>query len=196
MKLWILRRRNYLINKDFQLRYVGKIIFGIMLMAFVVAMTVYYTTWARIMDAFYQLADVARQYAPLFISTNFSLIILLVVFMLVAAVLAVFISHKIAGPMFRFERSLEAIANGDLHFQVNLRKSDEFKYLADKVNTMILQLRSKIQTEQTGIMEINELMTQLQALEKTKGKKQQLINKVATRVDALKSHMQDGFKLS
>jgi methyl-accepting chemotaxis protein len=175
---------------------VGKIIFGIMLMAFVVAMTVYYTTWARIMDAFYQLADVARQYAPLFISTNFSLIILLVVFMLVAAVLAVFISHKIAGPMFRFERSLEAIANGDLHFQVNLRKSDEFKYLADKVNTMILQLRSKIQTEQTGIMEINELMTQLQALEKTKGKKQQLINKVATRVGALKSHMQDGFKLS
>ncbi len=195
MQLWILRRRNYLINKDFQLRYVGKIIFGIMIMAFVVAMTVYYTTWARIMDAFYELADVARQYAPLFISTNFSLIILLVVFMAVAAVLAVFISHKIAGPMFRFERSLEAIAKGDLHFQVNLRKSDEFKYLAEKINDMILQLRTKVQSERAAILEISELLTQVQALDKTKGKKQQLLEKTVAKVTSLKTHLQEGYKL-
>jgi methyl-accepting chemotaxis protein len=50
------------------------------------------------------------------------------------AVAALFLSHRVAGPFFRFEKSLEEMMAGDISGRIQLRKNDEGKRLAEKIN--------------------------------------------------------------
>jgi methyl-accepting chemotaxis protein len=58
--------------------------------------------------------------------------------------LSVFISHKIAGPVYRFEKSAEELARGRLSHRVRLRSRDELKELQDKLNEMAAALQSRV----------------------------------------------------
>ncbi|HOJ49216.1 MAG TPA: ankyrin repeat domain-containing protein [Spirochaetota bacterium] len=60
-----------------------------------------------------------------------------ILFIVIAAILAVFYSHKLAGPVYRIEKSILKIINGAHNFRVTLRKKDEFKNLADTFNKLI-----------------------------------------------------------
>jgi HAMP domain-containing protein len=53
------------------------------------------------------------------------------------AVISVFISHRIAGPVYKFERILEALAAGEKVQEITLRKHDEFYRLARAINSLI-----------------------------------------------------------
>jgi methyl-accepting chemotaxis protein len=53
-------------------------------------------------------------------------------------------SHKIAGPIYRFEQSFDLLLSGEHDFMIVLRKRDEFKYLADKMNALIDYMRRNI----------------------------------------------------
>jgi len=53
------------------------------------------------------------------------------------AVISVFISHRIAGPIYKFERILEALAAGEKVHEITLRKHDEFYRLAQAINKLI-----------------------------------------------------------
>ena len=61
--------------------------------------------------------------------------------------LSLIFSHFIAGPIYRFEKTLEAIRDGDLTIVVRLRARDEFKEMADLFNQALGSLRLRIQTE-------------------------------------------------
>jgi len=54
------------------------------------------------------------------------------------------ITHRIAGPVYRFGRTLEAVKNGDLTQKIFLRKNDEMKGLAELFNSSISLYNSKI----------------------------------------------------
>lgn len=45
-------------------------------------------------------------------------------------------SHKIAGPLYRFEKSIDEIAAGDLTSRFNLRANDQLEELAGRINTL------------------------------------------------------------
>lgn len=65
--------------------------------------------------------------------------------------LSLFFSHFVAGPMYRFERTLETMRDGDLTTFVKLRKHDEFKEVADLFNQTIVSLREKVKTEREAV---------------------------------------------
>ncbi|MCK5219053.1 HAMP domain-containing protein, partial [bacterium] len=127
---------------------------GIVVMAMIVTFTVYYTTWARIMDEFYDVARIASQFAPLFNSVNQTMLMILLVFLVLVAVFSIFVSHQIAGPIYRFEKTLQAVAGGDLTMRVGLRKRDEFKHLADSMNEMVGELRNNLSSNRVLIEEM------------------------------------------
>ncbi len=156
------RRRNYLINREFQFRYIGRMIIGIIVMAMIVSFTVYYTTWARIMDEFYNVARIASRFAPLFNSINQTLLVILLVFLVLVVIFSVFISHRIAGPIYRFEKTLQAIAGGDMTMRVDLRKRDEFKQLADAMNEMVGELRNSLSSNRTLIEEMISIFERIE----------------------------------
>lgn len=198
MPSWTWRRRNYLIDKEFQFRYIARIVFGIVVMALILSFTVYYTTWTRIMDEFYTIPQIAAQYAPLFSSVTRTMAVLLFVFLLLAAAVSVFVSHSIAGPIYHFEKTLKAITRGDLTPRVGLRKTDEFKHIAETMNQMTAELHGYVNADRKLVLELTEISGRLQ----TKGKGKHLptavakdLEKMAQTLKHLKQNM-DRFKLS
>jgi len=55
----------------------------------------------------------------------------------VSVPLSLLYSHKIAGPIYRLQQSFDLLLSGEMNFMINLRRQDEFKYLADKMNALI-----------------------------------------------------------
>lgn len=77
-------------------------------------------------------------------TANLKLIPKLIIFILAVAFASIFVSHKIAGPIYRFEKEAKAIGEGDLTVKFKLRKGDELKELADALEKMGGALRNKI----------------------------------------------------
>ncbi len=78
-------------------------------------------------------------------------------------ILAMIGTHRIAGPLFRFEKSLDNMGRGHLDDTIHLRTTDEGKDLALKINTFNTMLSSKIRIISKHATAVNDLMNQLQA---------------------------------
>jgi methyl-accepting chemotaxis protein len=61
--------------------------------------------------------------------------------------------HRIVGPLFRFKRAFEKIAEGNLSFLVKLRKKDYLDSEAMKLNQMIDVLAEKWESMQTASLD-------------------------------------------
>lgn len=73
---------------------------------------------------------------PVIERVNNLLILTLPVLTLVILWCALVISHRFAGPIERLERDLDLILAGDTHHKVRLRKSDDLKGVADRINAL------------------------------------------------------------
>ena len=69
----------------------------------------------------------------------FPKVMLLAVIIFIAGII---ISHKIAGPMYRIEKSAEAISNGDLSVSFRIRKGDEMKEASSALEEMVDSLQA------------------------------------------------------
>lgn len=67
-----------------------------------------------------------------------------------------FFSHRIAGPILRFNKTLEEILDGNLNTRIQLRDKDEFKETADHFNNMLDSMRERVKR----IDQYNNFMTQ------------------------------------
>lgn len=68
-----------------------------------------------------------------------------------------FISHKIAGPLFRFEKDIKRVSTGDLSVKINLRKKDQLKDMAKALNLMIESLYTRVNYVDTTLEKIETL---------------------------------------
>ncbi len=65
------------------------------------------------------------------------------VFMILAAILGIKISHATAGPLFHFKRIFNEIKNGKTDSRIRLRPGDDFKDVAQAFNEMMDSLANK-----------------------------------------------------
>ncbi len=63
-------------------------------------------------------------------------------------------SHLIAGPVYRFEKTLEELKNGNLTARVNLRAWDEFKEVADEFTEALGSLRLKVKKDRDAVEKV------------------------------------------
>ena len=85
---------------------------------------------------------------------------MLVVFVLLA-LHSTFVSHRIAGPLYRFRKVFGAVATGDLSVRANLRKGDYLGKESESLNEMIASLRAKIESIQSHHVETQTVLTAL-----------------------------------
>lgn len=74
-------------------------------------------------------------------SVNRSLVPKIALLVVVVFLAGIFVSHRIAGPMHRFEKTAQAISNGDLSANFNIRKTDELQDIAAPLEKMVESLR-------------------------------------------------------
>jgi len=83
--------------------------------------------------------------------------------MLVSAFLSVFVTHRFAGPLYRFHQVVDQIAAGDLSTGFKLRKGDDLVELETALNRAIESLAVTIQEAQRPL---DDLTVRLETLSK------------------------------
>lgn len=62
---------------------------------------------------------------------------------LFAAILVLFYSHRLAGPVYRIQKHLDLMITKNYDIPIKLRKNDEFKGIAEKINLLQSSLKEK-----------------------------------------------------
>jgi len=136
------RRRNYLVAKKFQLKFAGLILGFMFLVALFSALTIYYNTWMVLGE---KLANVYPQgrLKGILQHANYVLFFRILIVSPIVLFFAIYVSHRIAGPIYRIRRDLEQVAAGNYSLRIKLRKTDELKDVADAMNKVIDVLEQK-----------------------------------------------------
>lgn len=77
------------------------------------------------------------------------LLLLVLVNVIIVFIVSIMYSHQIAGPAYKLEKSIQRIANGDLTFEIHLRRNDNLKEVAGAINTMLSRFRETIAVART-----------------------------------------------
>lgn len=135
-----IRRKKYIVNPAFQVRYIGIILLTVFVVALVCILTTFHSSVTLLGE---KLGNVYPQGRLVTTLQQVSLIIVLrVIFVIPFVVLAgVILSHKIAGPAYRIERTLRQIGKGNFNARMNLRKYDELQGIAEAINEMAADLK-------------------------------------------------------
>ena len=139
------RRVNYLINKKFQLAFAARFALITTLISAFIGFQLYATVW-----------PVVSQFVPeqtmSFIRHQifFRGILFLSLAALLIIAISVVISHRLAGPIFSIERTIDRIVQGEKVEFIRLRKNDEFKGLAEKINGLITIIKDLKESPSTG----------------------------------------------
>ncbi len=128
------KRRQVLINKEFQFKYIGRVFW------FTVVMIIIGGIFAFLFISFLFMQleqDAFVTEYPLVIKAIFATIAIQV---LLTGVFVywegLYITHKIVGPWVRIKRFLEDVGKGNFSLRLNLRSADEFQDVAKWINEM------------------------------------------------------------
>ena len=139
------RRRQVYVKKEFQFRFILK--FCLILLAGVIISTglLFFFSQDTLTSSFSHSRLVIRSTAeamlPAIITTN---LISLALIIITTIIVTLYISHKIAGPIFRLENELQRIGQGDLTTTVSLRNNDQMVAFVQRVNEMTAQLNRRV----------------------------------------------------
>lgn len=134
------KRRTIFIKKNLQLRYMMLIILsvlcGLAIMTFELTATL-----DELFDAYPVLVQpIYDEFIPIAAGFFYKIAIYLLFVVLISAIL----SHKMAGPVYRFEQTCKAIAKGDFSQRVHLRQGDQLTELQDEFNKMMDRVEAEI----------------------------------------------------
>jgi len=182
------KRTQYLVQKEFQLKYVGMILALIFLTAALCSYVVYYTSMISLGE---KLASVYPQGRLVSIvrAVNFRILLSVIFIAPLVALVGLFASHKIAGPIYRMELFLKAMGEGNFASRITLRTGDQLTTLADGMNNLADSMRSNImrqraQMEKT-IVELDMLKKLADATSKNPTKIDTAINRLDSEIEAL-----------
>ncbi len=132
------RKKIFLVNRDFQLRYALVAVFS------GVVTTLFSFSLLLIPLYIFEVIRITR-----FLPFPVLLLIFLTVLVNIGIIGAagVFLTHKIAGPMFSLVRSLRAVESGSYGTTLKLRSSDELKFVARNFNEMTKSLRLRTNSD-------------------------------------------------
>ena len=134
------KRRTIFIKKNLQIRYMLLIIVSVL--CGLAIMTLELTaTISDLFDAYPVLMQpIYDEFIPIISDFFYKIGIYVLFVVLISAV----VSHKMAGPVYRFEQTCKAIAKGDFSQRVHLRKGDQFMELQDEFNKMMDVVEARI----------------------------------------------------
>ncbi|MBU1078345.1 MAG: hypothetical protein KKH98_13695 [Spirochaetes bacterium] len=146
------RRKQYLIERKFQIHFIAdflKVLVAFLLLVGAIFIIFYYFKYEHGNSVFNEYLLEVKKGKQIRVISPFEIISPIIVISVMITVVftivyGLFYSHKIAGPIYRFKRSLDTMTQGRLDFHVTLRKKDKFKEIAGFLNDLITTLNTKI----------------------------------------------------
>ena len=140
-----IRRRTYFIEKKFQANFIIKfcslVIVGGLLTIGIIYFLAKQSTSVSIVNS----RVIVRSTADFLLPVLFQTVAVVVVLIGLAAVgVTLLVSHKIAGPLYRFQQVMKTLTEGDFSKDFRIRKLDQLQSLADEFNNMIRKTRGQL----------------------------------------------------
>ncbi len=139
------RRKNLYIDQGFQgrfiLKFCGVVAVGAGLMILLLYILSQQSTTVSFIHARVKVMTTSDFLLPLLVQTVF---LVMAVVALGAIGVTLLVSHKIAGPLFRFKQTFKELSSGNFTNQVRLRKGDQLLEMAGDFNHMITVLRAQL----------------------------------------------------
>lgn len=171
------KKKLFLINRDFQLRYAGAGIAAGIITSILTATLILYPLFAfKILTSTYFLPW------PVFACIAVAVFINIAVQMAFGIVL----THRIAGPMFSMIRTIRRMGTGHWNTKVNLRADDELQMIGRHLNELSEQL---VNAGMNDLVKIEELLAEVALLNIDEAIKAPLINKLSIISTSIKSRI-------
>ncbi len=136
------RRSTFLINRKFQFRFALYVCSWLLALSFVYPLIVY-----NLFDYFVRYASLDPHGPSIqaLQDTRHEVLLLLfllqVIFLFVTFLISIFMSHRIAGPIYKLSKTLRELKNGNIDQELHFRDKDHFRDLAIEYNEMLKGLR-------------------------------------------------------
>jgi len=131
------RRKKYFVKKKLQVKYLLFVLLAMLLPTILCSGALYYLIWQTIAAEVAIPEAIAETLIPALHKVNTILLITLPPVFLAMLFLAVIISNKIAGPVYRLERELKKIIGGDYTRRIHFRSKDELQEIAQGINELL-----------------------------------------------------------
>lgn len=145
------RRRILLINRPFQIRFAVYVCSWLFVLSVIYPMLV-----SQLYDWFYRYlaADPNGPMIPFLKKSRhdmlFWLALMQICFMLMTFLMTLFMSHRIAGPIYKMGKALNELRNGNLS-KIGFRKADHFQELAADYNFAVESAADQISASRTHL---------------------------------------------
>jgi len=156
----MIRRKNYFIKKSFQVNFMSRFVALLLIESLLIAGFFMYMSTNTITTGYSgSVLKVAR--TPDFFLISFLIMVGIVVIGvgLIGMVIFILLSHRIAGPLFRFERTLKDMESGDFTARINLRKTDQMTAFKEAMNFFMDSMDRRIANIKTGVTELKKLIS-------------------------------------
>lgn len=193
-------RRNHFIKKGFQINFSIRFLVLIAIEAVLLGGLFWYMSYNTLTTGYVgsqlRVENTSGFFFPSMLTANLVVVVIVAVIGLIGLI---FISHKIAGPLYRFEASLKEISSGDLTHRIKTRKKDQLKDLADSLNEFTATIDGKVAGMKKSVHDIErqfvELQFKLTSDDKPDSAVERIVRDAAIRLNKLQSAL-DEFRTS
>jgi len=152
------KRRNYFINKGFQtefiLKFCGLVVLGCVLFGIIL----YLFSSRTLTTSFENSRLVVKSTASyLFPGLLFGGLIVGSVIGIISSIVVLLMTHRLAGPMYSFQKYAEKVGSGELFPDLKIRRKDQFQNLVNAFNKMTRDLG-------TGLLKVIGVSEKLDSL--------------------------------
>ena len=186
IKASIGQRRWYFIKSTFTIKmlllFIVSLILGVTILGLVLYVFSSSELDTRLFEAHSRIMNSWEILLPTIILTTISVFILV---FLITLYMVIFLSHKIAGPLYKFEMIADEIGNGNFKVNVKLRKKDELIPLLNAFRNMLDNLHGKIMDFKRNFEKTKNTEKKLKNAIKTSTLSETEKNKLSTTVNEL-----------
>ena len=152
-----IRRRHYFVKPKLQLHYLGVNLSFAVLVSLILSLIVYKA------GSIQMVAEVSRLYPEGIPGFMLKLILkqIALVFLIalpVIVIASIFLSHKVAGPLFKIERGLKRIGAGELGLRIRIRKGDKLHDLVREINNTTANMEKLVANVKDSTEKISHLV--------------------------------------
>jgi methyl-accepting chemotaxis protein len=139
------RRKNYFIKRELQGKYIFRffifVIVGSLFFTMILGLLSFDTMTIVYNNSSLQVGKTPIVLLKEILRAHWIFIVTVGVFVVFSSM---FLTHRFAGPLYRFEKSVEEMTRGNFAFEIKLRSKDEAKELAEMINTFNMTLSSRL----------------------------------------------------
>ena len=168
-----IQKRTYFIQKGFQAKMILKFVALSTIMAVISSVILYFLASKKLEASYYEAHNSIKSMWDILgttvLVTNF---ISLAAISIATVYVTLFISHKIAGPLFKLEKNINEISEGNLSLHSHFREGDQVQTLGTALGNMVdkLSARLKVVKDISGdLSALEEKLQQLKGKESVSG---------------------------